>query len=64
MGAQGISRGLKFGALIFLVSGIPTALTMYLRINLPSGLLAVWTFDQLMLYLIGGVVAAKLIRLE
>ena len=63
-GAQGIRRGLKFGALIFLVAGIPTTLTMYLLIKLPSGLLAVWTFDQLILYLIGGVVAAKLIRLE
>jgi hypothetical protein len=62
-GTQGFRRGLKFGALIFLAAGIPTALTMYLLINLPSGLLAVWTFDQLILYLIGGVVAAKLIRL-
>jgi hypothetical protein len=48
--------------LIFLVAGIPTVLTMYLLINLPSGLLATWTFVQLVLYLIGGVVAAKLIK--
>jgi hypothetical protein len=62
-GAQGVRSGLRFGALIFLVSWIPTALTMYLLINLPSGLLAVWTLDQLILYLIGGVAGAKLIRL-
>jgi len=59
-----IRRGLKFGALVFLIAGIPGALTMYLLINLPTGLLAVWTLDQLILYLIGGVVAAKLIGLK
>ena len=59
---QEIKRGLEFGMLVFLVAGIPTVLTMYLLINLPSGLLATWTFVQLVLYLIGGVVAAKLIK--
>ena len=55
-------KGLEFGALVFLVAGIPGALTMYLLINLPSGLLAAWTISQLILYLIGGVIAAKLIK--
>jgi predicted membrane channel-forming protein YqfA (hemolysin III family) len=59
---QEIKRGLEFGMLVFLVAGIPTVLTMYLLINLPSGLLATWTLVQLVLYLIGGVVAAKLIK--
>jgi len=61
---QEIKKGLKFGMLVFLVAGIPTVLTMYLLINLPSGLLATWTLVQLVLYLIGGLVAAKLIKPE
>jgi len=61
---QEIKRGLEFGTLVFLVAGIPTVLTMYLLINLPSGLLAAWTLVQLVLYLIGGVVAAELIKPE
>jgi hypothetical protein len=59
-----IRKGLKFGMFVFLIAGIPTALTMYLLINLPSALLATWTLVQLILYLIGGVVAAKLIKPE
>ena len=61
---QEIKRGLEFGTLVFLVAGIPTVLTMYLLINLPSGLLATWTLVQLILYLTGGLVAAKLIKPE
>lgn len=57
-------RGLEFGVLIFLVAGIPGALTMYLLINLPAGLLASWILSQLILYLIGGAIAARLINLN
>lgn len=59
-----IKKGLEFGALVFLLAGISGALTMYLLINLLTGLLATWTLFQLILYLIGGVVAAKLIKLK
>jgi hypothetical protein len=59
-----IKNGLKFGAIVFLLVGISGVLTMYLLINLPTGLLAAWIFFQLVLYLIGGVVAAKLIKLK
>jgi hypothetical protein len=61
---QEIKRGLEFGTLVFLVAGIPTVLTMYLLINLPSGLLATWTLVQLILYLTGGLVAARLVKPE
>jgi hypothetical protein len=55
-------NGFEFGIIIFLVAGIPTVLTMYLLINLPSGLLAVWTFVQLVLYLVGGLLSGRLIK--
>lgn len=61
---KGSRKGLEFGVLVFLIAGVPGALTMYLLINLPLGLLASWTLSQLILYLIGGVVAAKLVRFK
>jgi hypothetical protein len=57
-----IQKGLHFGGLPFLVAGISGALSMYLLINLPAGLVATWTVPNLILYLIGGVLAAKLIK--
>lgn len=55
-------KGLKFGALVFLLTGISGTLTMYLLVNLPAGLLVSWTISALLLYLIGGLVAGKLIK--
>lgn len=57
-----IKNGLRFGALIFLIAGIPGTLSLYLLINLPVGLLTSWAISGLVLYLVGGVVAAKLIK--
>lgn len=57
-----IRKGLKFGALAFLLAGLPCTLTLYLLINLPVGLIISWMVSSLVLYLAGGIVAAKLIR--
>jgi hypothetical protein len=57
-------KGLQFGGMIFLIAGIPSILSMYLLINLPRGLLATWTITTLILYLIGGVLATKLMKIE
>jgi hypothetical protein len=58
---SGPKKGLKFGALMFLVAGIPCTLMLYLMVNLPVGLLAIWTFSSLVLYLIGGLLSERLI---
>jgi len=50
--------------MIFLIAGIPSILSMYLLINLPRGLLATWTITTLILYLIGDVLATKLMKIE
>lgn len=60
-GKQFISRGLMYGLLVFLVGVIPGYLALYLLINLPIGLLALWVVESFIIYLIGGVVVAKLI---
>lgn len=57
-----IRKGLKFGALIFLVAGLPGMLSLYLLINLPAGLIISWMVSSLVLYLAGGIISAKLIR--
>lgn len=58
-----IQKGLLFGGMIFLIAVIPNLLSMYLLINLPVGLLVSWTMTSLILYLVAGVVSAKLIRI-
>ncbi len=56
-----VKKGLYFGTLVFLVSGIPGFLSMYLILNLPAVLLLEWTLESLVLYLLNGVVVAKII---
>jgi len=60
-GKQFMSRGLMYGFLVFLVGAIPGYLALYLLINLPTGLIALWIVESLIIYLIGGMVVAKLI---
>ncbi len=56
------NKGLMYGFLIFLVAGIPGALSMFLLINLPAMLIVTWAIENLIIYLIGGVVTAKLVK--
>ena len=56
------NKGLMYGFLIFLIAGIPSALAMFLLINLPAMLIAFWTIENLVIYLIGGVTTAKLVK--
>ena len=56
------NRGLMYGFLVFLVAGIPTTLMLILLINLPLGLLISWLLQSLVVYLLAGLVAAKIIN--
>jgi hypothetical protein len=56
------NKGLMYGFLVFLVAGIPTTLTFILLINLPIGLLLSWMLQSLVVYLVMGLVGAKLIK--
>ena len=56
------NKGLMYGFLIFLVAGIPTTMTLYLLINLPVGLILSWMLQSLVVYLIMGLLAAKLVK--
>ena len=57
---ESIRKGFYYGFLVFLISGIPFFLTMYLLINLPTTLLIVWLADSLIIYLIVGAIIAWL----
>lgn len=55
-------KGLVFGGLMFIIGGLPGSMSMYLLFNLPLDLIIVWTLTILVLYLIAGIIAVKLIR--
>lgn len=54
------ARGIFYGFLIFLIAGIPSAISLYLLINLPSMLILFWAFENLVIYLVGGIAIAWL----
>ncbi len=56
-----VVKGIFYGFLIFLVAGIPGALSLYLLINLPQTLIALWAFENLVVYLLGGITIAWVI---
>ena len=55
-------KGLCFGLIIFLVASIPSAFTMFLIINLPAMLILIWTIQALIIFLIVGWLAEKIIK--
>lgn len=58
-----VQKGIRYGFVLFLVTGIPAFLTMYLMINLPLELLITWTIvDTLFCYMVGGIVIAEIVR--
>lgn len=59
-GKTPFSKGLNFGFFLFFIA-IPWTLTMYLLINLPAMLLAVWAITGLIINIIFGIIIAKLI---
>jgi len=54
------ARGVRYGMVLFFVSIIPFSLSLYLLINLPLALIFVWAAENLVLYILGGMVIAKL----
>ena len=57
-----VKRGLFYGFLLFLVAGIPPMLSMILLINLPLMLVISWMIMSAVVFLLDGMVVAKLIK--
>ncbi|VVB90223.1 Uncharacterised protein [uncultured archaeon] len=58
---KGIVKGIYYGVLLFLISGVPFTLTIYLLFSVPVLLLLNWTVSNMVVYLIGGAILAKII---
>lgn len=61
---KGISKGINYGILLFLVAGVPFTLTTYLVLAIPAMLLIYWALSELVIYLICGAVFAKIMENE
>lgn len=57
-----VKKGLWYGLILFLAAGIPGSLALKLLINLPCGLITLWAAESLVIYLLGGMVIAKLVK--
>ena len=56
------NKGLNYGLMLYLVAGVPFIATNFLLINLPLGITVSWFFEGLLVYLIGGLLAARLLK--
>jgi hypothetical protein len=56
------NKGLMYGFVVFLVAGLPTTMMLILLINLPIVLLLSWMLQSLIVYLIMGLVTAKIVK--
>ncbi|MEK6978719.1 MAG: hypothetical protein AABW86_00720 [Candidatus Micrarchaeota archaeon] len=57
-----LEKGVKFGGWIFLLATLPGSLSMYMLFNLPAMLLVSWTIVGLVLNLVAGVLAVKVMK--
>ncbi|VVB67825.1 Uncharacterised protein [Candidatus Norongarragalina meridionalis] len=52
--------GVKYGALVWLVAGLPGSMTMYLLFNLPASLFAIWAATALIVHVAAGWAVEKI----
>ena len=57
--AKGFGKGIHFGVLLYMISGVPFTTTTFLLVNLPLGLLVVWNISTFIIYLISGKIFEK-----
>ena len=57
---EGISKGINYGILLFLIAGIPFTLSMFLLFAVPRSLLVYWAISTLVIYMISGAAFAKI----
>jgi hypothetical protein len=55
-------KGIIYGIMIFLVAGVPSTLSLLLLINLPAMLISLWAIENLVIYIFGGIITAKIVK--
>jgi hypothetical protein len=58
---KGLTKGINYGLLLFLVSGVPFTLTAFLLLAVPAMLLLDWAISALVIYVMIGVASAKIL---
>jgi len=61
-GKSAAKKGLAYGLMVFAVAGLPVAFTLHLLINLPCVLILAWAVESLVIYLVNGMIVAKLCK--
>ncbi|MEW6295364.1 MAG: hypothetical protein AB1467_03670 [Candidatus Diapherotrites archaeon] len=61
-GKDATEKGLNYGLILFLVAAIPSSLSMILLINLPAMLVVEWAIESLIIFLLGGMTIAKIVK--
>jgi MFS family permease len=57
-----VKKGLCFGLAVFALAGIPMVLSLHLLINLPLLLILAWGAEALVIYIVNGMIVAKLVK--
>lgn len=55
-------KGVLYGLMVFLVSGLPNSMMLFLLINLPVPLVALWAVESWVIAMIGGIIVAEVIK--
>lgn len=58
---NGVTRGVNYGAFLFLVVGVPFMLSVKLLIAVPGALLAEWLAESLVIYMAAGAAFSRII---
>lgn len=59
-GGSGLKRGAFFGLLLFFVAAVPGTLSMILLLSIPTALVLIWAVENLIIFLIAGILFAKI----
>lgn len=61
-GATTTAKGVQYGFLMFLLSGLTASMAMWLFFNIPLALIGMWTVEDLVIKLVGGITTARLLK--
>jgi hypothetical protein len=61
-GKSGVSKGLFYGFMLFLVAGLPSFLSLYILMDISDMFNITWMVEGLILYLIGGLIIGALVK--
>jgi len=59
---DGLRKGINYGFILFLISSVPMAFSSYLTLAIPLALLMAWSVEALAIFLVSGLVFAKLLQ--